>query len=86
MPNSFTEFPDFASLKDRQLTLLLLYEISEARAEIRALTSVFLSTVGKDVSSEKLNEIANRIQDDVIGEMIKHAEGLLKPAQRPPLN
>ena len=86
MPNPYSEFPDFADLNDRKLTLLLLYQITELRAELRAVTSVTLSTSGKDVSSEEFGKFADQAQDDVLREIVEHAKYLSGPGQRPPLN
>lgn len=78
------EFPDVSGLTEQQFRLLLLYELVELRAELRAASSLLLRQTG--AGSEEFGKQIDLAQDHVIAEIAEHVKIFSKPSSRPPLN
>lgn len=70
------DFPDFARMTDQQRQLLVLYEIAELKAELRALSGLLLQV--HDKKPENFNKVVDQCQDQAIREMIEHATALMR--------
>lgn len=84
-PKPFVEFYD-PKMTDRQLTLLLLYEVMELKAEIRAVSNVLLTAHKTSVSTETFSKMTDVAQDAAIQELWEHARQIIHGHQKPPLN
>lgn len=87
-PSPLVSFPDLGGLTDRQMLNLLLYELVEAKAEIRALTSLVLQMEnGKiPVSFEAHGKTIDEYQDDAIRNTAESAKAIAQPPTRPDQN
>ena len=84
-PKPFIEFYD-PKINDRQLMLLLLYEVVELKSEVRALSNVLLTAHKSLVSSDQFGTMTDSAQDSALNEVWQHAQAILAGAQHPPLN
>lgn len=84
-PKPFVEFYD-PKMSDRQLVLLVLYELSEMKAEIRAASNVLLTAHKSLVSPEVFDKMTNSAQDAALAEIWQHAKMIIGGGQKPPLN
>lgn len=82
----FVEFPAMENMSDRQLLTLLLYELIEAKAELRAVAHLIVELDETDASWERFDRLVNTVQAEITEEMKAHAQQLMRPPQRPPLN
>ena len=84
-PKLFVEFYN-PKLTDRQLLLVLLYEIAELKAEVRAISSVLLTAHKTAVSSEQFGNMIDAAQDGALDEIWQHVRQIVSGEQKPPLN